>query len=67
MDEIRWVIAHLATGNAPALVTRENEDGTLSLVVFIPGDVLQRHNVPEYIPEADDEPQDKVGFWSKSV
>lgn len=59
-----WVVAHLASGDQPAIVTRVNVDGTASLTIFAVGDIIHRDNVGEYVPEADDEPEDKVGYWS---
>lgn len=59
-----WVTAHLGSGDAPALVTRANADGTASLTIFTVGDILYRDNVSGYEPEPDDEEQDKIGYWS---
>lgn len=60
----RQVVAHLPDGDHPALVTRVNVDGSLSLTIFLVGDITARDNVREYVYEADDEESDKFGFWS---
>lgn len=59
-----WVTAHLASGDAPALVTRANADGSASLTIFAVGEELHRDNVREYVPEDGDEDSDKIGYWS---
>ena len=59
-----WVTAHLGSGDAPALVTRANPDGTVSISIFVVGDVVYRDNVAMYVPEPDDEDHDKIGYWS---
>lgn len=59
-----WVTAHLAVGDAPAIVTRFNQDESVSLTIFSVGTIIHRDNVKEYVFEAGDEPEDKVGFYS---
>lgn len=49
---------------SPAVVTRVNVDGTLSLTVFLPGDITYRDGVQEYKWEEGDEDEDKVGYWA---
>jgi hypothetical protein len=59
-----FVQAHLNIGTVPAIVTRVNVDGTLSLTCFAPADIVYKDNVRAYVPEADDEDADKIGYWS---
>lgn len=62
-----WVTAHLAVGDAPALVTRTNDDNTVSLTVFAVAQIIYRDNVAMYEFEDGDEDEDKVGYWSPNV
>lgn len=57
---------HLPSGDCPAMVTRVNQDGTLSLTCFIVGDIVHKDNVRMYEPDPDGEDldEDKYGFWS---
>lgn len=61
----KWVTAHLMSGNYPALVTRENPDGTLNLTVFSDADIVYRTSASRYVPEPDDDDNDKIGMWSE--
>jgi hypothetical protein len=54
-------------GMSPAMVTRVNGDGTMSLTVFLVGETTYRDNVQEYVAEADDSDDEKVGYWSAWV
>jgi hypothetical protein len=49
------------------MVTRVNGDGTMSLTVFLVGETTYRDNVQEYVAEADDSDDEKVGYWSAWV
>lgn len=59
----RMVTYHSPAGSQPAMVTRVNVDGTLSLTVFLVGDIVYRDNVPVYEYDPEDEDQDKYGTW----
>lgn len=59
-----WVTAHLASGDQPAIVTRVNEDQSVSLTIFAVGEMVYRDNVKPYVWEDGDEEADKVGFFS---
>lgn len=61
----RYVTAHLLSGDFPAIVTRDNGDGSLNLTVFADGDIVHRNSVSRYIPEPDDDENDKIGMWSE--
>lgn len=61
----RQVVFHATTGDHPAMVTRANPDGTLSLTVFAVGALLFRDNV-RHVPgevEDSDEVADRYGYW----
>lgn len=60
-----WVIAHTTLGASPALVLRVNSNGTLSLCIFGPNELIWRHDVAEYEPESDDSVSDREGYWTK--
>lgn len=60
----RFVTAHLLSGDYPAIVTRENDGGTLNITVFADGDLVYRNGVSEYVREPDDDDEDRVGMWS---
>lgn len=59
----RQVVMHLASGDAPAIVTRVNPDDSLSLTVFAVQDILFRDNVQQYEFEEGDGDEEKVGYW----
>ena len=67
MDRVIWVIAHLRSGDAPALVTRVNPNNSVSLTIFTPGEVIHRDNVQPYVYEDGDEDEDKVGFFTGTL
>lgn len=56
---------HLLSGDYPALVTRENQDGSLNLTIFGDADIVYRNSAHRYVPEADDDENDKIGMWSE--
>lgn len=60
----RQVVVHTPTGDHVAIVTRVNPNATLCLTVLAPGDIFYRNDVQEYVPEPDDEDEDKFGKWS---
>lgn len=59
-----FVVMHLTTGSFPALATRQNADGSMSLTIFAPREILFRDGVMEYKSEAGDEEEDRVGYWT---
>lgn len=64
MKSGQWVTAHLKSGDYPAVVTRANVDESVSITVFKPGEMVFADNVGVYVPDEDDEPEDRVGFFS---
>lgn len=60
----KWVTMHLPSGDFPALAVVENTDGTLNLTIFAIHDTLYRDMVREYVEKADDEVEDRYGFFS---
>lgn len=61
----RFVTAHLLSGDFPALVTQDNGAAGLNLAVFTNAEVIHRMNVQQYVPEADDTEDDRIGMWSE--
>jgi len=60
----KFVTAHTAAGDYPAIVTRDNGDGTLNLMAFTDAGVVNRMSVREYEYDTDDEAGDKIGYCS---
>lgn len=63
--KMEWVIAHLSSGDFPALVTRTYGDGSKSLTIFIVGDIVYRDGVKACPAGLDDE--EKYGYYSATV
>lgn len=62
-----WITAHMRSGDYPAIITRVNTDGTVSLTAFKPGEILHADNILRYVAMEDDEQEDKAGMWSEGL
>lgn len=61
----KFVTCHLQSGDFPAIVTRDNGDDTLNVMIFTDGGVVNRMGVKRYVEDVDDVPEDKYGFYSE--
>ena len=65
-----WITAHFKSGDYPAVVTRVNGDGTVSLTAFKPAEIVHADNVMEYkggLDDVDGDDEARYGTWTRGL